>query len=50
MPLAQAVNDAAGRAALESLRAEANKLKALFAGPVPQSLKLPLGFNSLDGD
>jgi len=50
MPLARAVNDAAGRAALESLRAEANKLKALFANPVPQSLNLPLGFNSLDGD
>jgi predicted lipoprotein len=50
MPLAEAVRDATARQKVETLYTESNTLKALFAGPLPQSLDIPLGFNSLDGD
>ena len=50
MPLSKAVSDPDARAMVVTLHGEARKLKALFRGPLPQSLYLPLGFNSLDGD
>jgi predicted lipoprotein len=49
-PLAQTVEDPTVRGRAETLHTEVSALAALFAGPLPQALDLPLGFNSLDGD
>ncbi|MGD2118114.1 MAG: imelysin family protein [Chromatiales bacterium] len=45
-----AVNDETARQQVESLQSSAAKLKALLAGPLPDAIGIPLGFNSLDGD
>jgi predicted lipoprotein len=50
IPLAQAVEEPTGRGRVEAARTEITALAALFSGPLPQALNLPLGFNSLDGD
>ena len=49
-PLLTAVKNPDSRVAVEQLRAEASKLKGLFARELPKAVDLPLGFNSLDGD
>jgi predicted lipoprotein len=49
-PLAQAVTDPADREQLVVLTKELQRLKALVGGRLSETLGLPLGFNSLDGD
>ena len=50
IPLHLAVKNPEARQAVVDLRTQISQLQELFAGPVPQTLDLSLGFNSLDGD
>lgn len=49
-PLFLAVADAGERQKVETLLVAVKHLKALLAGPLPDAVGIPLGFNSLDGD
>ncbi len=50
VPLVQAVAEPDHRPAVMALRQETSKLKKLLGVDLPRTAKLPLGFNSLDGD
>lgn len=49
-PLSEALKNENQRSALEQLVDELRQLQSLLAGPLSQTLKIPLGFNALDGD
>lgn len=49
-PLATAVADPDERFKLENLQTEAGALKAILAQNLTAALRIPLGFNALDGD
>lgn len=49
-PLAGAITDPVGWAAFDGARQSVLRVKALVGGELTETLGLPLGFNSLDGD
>lgn len=49
-PLSEALKNKNQRSALEQLVDEIRQLQSLLTGPLSQTLKIPLGFNALDGD